>query len=120
MRKRRKRGVRKSNCSSCNKPVEETRKGQRYCKSCHAKNMRKNRPKHSELPTEIRLKANARSYVNVYLRRGKIEKKPCEICKDENSQMHHDDYDKPLEVRWFCRKHHLEFHKNKSNEKQIS
>lgn len=62
---------------------------------------------------EQRFKDNARSYAFVYLKRGKIERKPCEIegCQ-EKPQMHHDDYSKPLEVRWLCRKHHLLIHKN--------
>ena len=40
------------------------------------------------------------------LRNGKIIKKPCEICKEENSQGHHPDYNKPLEVVWLCPSHH--------------
>jgi hypothetical protein len=70
-----------------------------------------NRPKHSQLPDLARKKATARAYANVYLKRGYIEKRPCEICGSEKSQMHHDNYDNPAQVRWFCRQHHLELHK---------
>lgn len=101
---------RSSICSKCSENLEETRIGQGYCKNCHAAYMRENRPLHKDLPHESRMKANARSYVNVYIRRGLITKKPCVICGDK-AQMHHEDYSKPLEVIWYCRKHHLEYHK---------
>src|ERR1019366_10759144 len=107
MRIRRPKGQRKTTCSGCGIPVEETRKGQRYCKNCHAKHQREHRKFHSELNPIQKLKANCRAYANTYLNRGNIEKKTCEICGDENSQMHHDDYNKPLEIKWLCRKHHL-------------
>jgi hypothetical protein len=73
--------------------------------------MRLNRKKHSELSYEQRIKSNARSYLNVYIKRGKIIKQPCVICADENSEAHHEDYSKPKEVIWYCRTHHLEYHK---------
>lgn len=72
--------------------------------------MRRNRPKHSDLSEEMRLRANARSYANVYLRRGKLKKKPCERCGDPKVQMHHEDYSQPLQVKWLCRKCHLQLH----------
>lgn len=40
------------------------------------------------------------------LLRGQCEKQPCTT----KSEAHHDDYSKPLEVHWMCRKHHLEEH----------
>jgi hypothetical protein len=50
------------------------------------------------------------------IRDGKIKKQPCEVCGSIHSQAHHDDYSKPLEVRWLCRTHHLEAHGKKSYE----
>ena len=40
------------------------------------------------------------------LRRGILKKQPCEKCLSKKVEMHHDDYSKPLEVRWLCQKHH--------------
>jgi len=95
-------------CSKCGM----RRKSQRgpYCNECHAANMKKTRPKYAELTEEQRRKIKCRSYANTYLRRGLIQRGPCEVkgCT-EHAQMHHDDYSKPLEVRWFCRRHH-EYH----------
>lgn len=35
------------------------------------------------------------------LARGR-EKEPCEGCGGPSAQLHHDDYDRPLDVRWLC------------------
>ncbi len=45
------------------------------------------------------------------LRDGKLIRQTCEVC-GERSQAHHDDYSKPLEVRWLCAKHHADWHKH--------
>jgi ferredoxin len=51
-----------------------------------------------------------RGYDAVYYH--KLKPNPCEVCGDVlNVQAHHDDYDKPLEVRWLCRKHHQALHR---------
>lgn len=65
---------------------------------CHAGNMREWRKTHP-LNAEQRLKDSARSYTNVYKRRGRLIPKPCEVCRSKKVQMHHDDYSKPLEAR---------------------
>jgi hypothetical protein len=35
---------------------------------------------------------------------------PCEKCGNPKSERHHDDYAKPKQVRWLCKKHHMEHH----------
>ncbi len=46
------------------------------------------------------------------LRDGRLVKGPCEVCGTADSvQGHHDDYSRPLEVRWLCVTHHAEHHK---------
>jgi len=45
------------------------------------------------------------------LRRGLLQKQPCAICGDPKAEAHHEDYDRPLLVRWLCRKHHKQAHK---------
>ncbi len=44
------------------------------------------------------------------IRRGLIQREPCEVCGAEGADGHHDDYDKPMQVRWLCRRHHRLFH----------
>jgi hypothetical protein len=50
----------------------------------------------------------ARQMITDAIRRGKIKKLPCLICGDPNTEAHHPDYDKPLEIVWLCEKHHRE------------
>ena len=61
---------------------------------------------------EQRLKMTARNEVRKALLRGDLVRGTCERdgC-DLVGHAHHDDYTKPLEVRWLCRAHHLEFHR---------
>lgn len=81
-----------------------------YCHSCHASNMRRTRPKYSELTNEQRLKANARAYANVYQRRGQLAQRPCEECGSAHAEKHHEDYTRPLYVHWLCRPCHIALH----------
>lgn len=58
-------------------------------------------------------KVSARKILAQAIRSGNIVKQSCEVCGDLVSFGHHDDYSKPLEVRWLCRKHHRELHNNR-------
>lgn len=49
--------------------------------------------------------------LNNAVRSGRIIKQPCQVCGDTyRTHGHHDDYSKPLEVKWFCAKHHQRLH----------
>lgn len=61
-------------------------------------------------PEERKLRKKVRIIWNHYRRDKKIKNQPCEICGCDKSEAHHDDYSKPLEVRWLCRKCHRHLH----------
>ena len=56
-------------------------------------------------------KARQKFYMTVW--RGITKKKPCEICGDLKVHAHHEDYNKPFNVIWLCKKHHAELHRKK-------
>lgn len=60
------------------------------------------------------LRQRARSKVAYALLRGDLTRNPCEVCGAKKTDAHHDDYSKPLDVRWLCRKHHLRSHAGSS------
>jgi len=114
MRIRNPKGKYKTTCGKCDGPLEEELIGrQRYCRACKNIHTKINRKQNSELSELEKMKANARSYLNVYLKRGKIIKTNCILCGDSNVEAHQSDYTKPLEVIWFCRKCHLEYKKTR-------
>ncbi len=94
-------------CPKCGAP-KARRPG--YCSKCHAEYMRENRPKHSDLPPEARSKATTRAYAREYQKREKLVPQPCADCGSPETEKHHHDYAKPLEVMWLCRKCHLQRH----------
>lgn len=53
----------------------------------------------------------ARNKLNYAIRKGRVEKENCEVCGSEKVEGHHENYDKPLEVRWLCREHHRVIHR---------
>lgn len=44
------------------------------------------------------------------IKNGRLTRQPCEKCGELRVQAHHDDYSKPLDVKWLCVKHHAERH----------
>jgi uncharacterized Zn finger protein len=64
------------------------------------------------MPTDIRKMERAHYIVNVAKSKGSLTVQPCEKCGSiEKVHAHHEDYSKPLEVRWLCPRHHRMRHK---------
>lgn len=47
-------------------------------------------------------KTKARQEVTKALKDGRLQRLPCDKCGNLKVQAHHDDYGKPLDVRWLC------------------
>lgn len=60
-------------------------------------------------------KRRAQNIVSGHLHRGSLVKGPCEHAAEGGCRgkvhAHHDDYSKPLEVRWLCVAHHADTRK---------
>ena len=55
--------------------------------------------------------AFAHSRVSKAIKNGTLVRGCCEVCGVyENIHAHHDDYSKPLSVRWLCAEHHRQWH----------
>lgn len=62
-------------------------------------------------------KGKAHSKASYALKTGKLIKKPCRICGEKKSEMHHPNYGEPFNIDWLCREHHrkiyhIDFYKN--------
>ena len=62
----------------------------------------------AKTPREVILAQRA---VDTAIRNGSLQRGTCEVCGAERVDAHHDDYSKPLDVRWLCRRHHLQLHR---------
>ena len=60
---------------------------------------------------DMKLRQEARSAVTCAKRSGRLVVQPCERCGTTSGvDAHHEDYTKPLDVRWLCKAHHRERH----------
>jgi len=81
----------------------------RFCSKSCAK-MGKTNPswKNGEHATPRR---RAEDIVHRAVKNGELVRRPCETCGNTiNVDGHHDDYSKPLAVRWLCRSCHMKEH----------
>lgn len=126
-------------CFKCNeeKPVEDFYRHPKMadgrvnkCKDCNKKDVRENRYKRVDYYREYDKKRGSRqdkAYRDSYkerfpekykahylltnaVRDGRMIREACEKCGGQDTHGHHDDYSKPLKVRWLCPPCHAEEH----------
>lgn len=106
-----------SECKEChNSYMTEYRKNTKY-KECQRRWIKSD--KYKEYRKKDIDKSSARYALSNSVLSGKVKKEPCKVCGDVNSQAHHPDYNKPLDVIWLCHKHHVELHKKLKKEKHM-
>lgn len=89
------------------------------CNECRREYMRQKRIKdaggwYRRLTPEQKEKRRIRAIIYISKKLGKIKQMPCEICGNTNTEAHHHlGYDRKytFDVRWLCKKHHLESEK---------
>ena len=102
------------------------------CKECNKRDVRENRASKAgyyreydkrrgnrlppgydkEYRARFPVKYKARTMVGNAIRDRKLFREPCEVCGSTDAvHAHHDDYAKPLNVRWLCASHHSQWHK---------
>ena len=60
---------------------------------------------------ENKLKKTAHQKVAYAIQKGELIRQPCERCgTTDHVVAHHEDYNKPLDVLWLCKHHHMERH----------
>lgn len=96
-------------CSRCGQSRD--RPGQRYCRRCQREYQRERHRRgienYASLAPEAKRKARVRALANAAIRKGELQRRPCEVCGTTvDVQKHHPDYDRPLDVVWLCGPHH--------------
>lgn len=74
-------------------------------------NPEKARQRAQQYANANREKKRAHSLVQRAIKSGRLIRQPCEACGSTNAHAHHDDYTKPLQVRWLCAKDHVREHR---------
>lgn len=114
-------------CDYCNMPSNDqpssyARKMRHFCSQyCYSKFREEILPKWEQprfgtgnSPEERQKRIKARSALNHAIRDGKIQRplycQATDGCHNK-PEAHHDDYNKPLDVRWLCFNHHRAHHK---------
>ena len=101
----------RSKCKTCERGYDKARSESR-------KDYRKehrNWGRHTEVVRDWRErnreKMRAHGAVRRALASGKLVRQPCERCGSTHKvEAHHDDYSKPLDIRWLCEEHHKQRH----------
>jgi hypothetical protein len=92
-------------CLRCGKIWEGRTEGRpKNCPGCKS-------PRWDAAKATVNEAGRAARLVSEALKRGDLMKQPCEVCGSTmRVEGHHEDYSKPLEVKWLCKLHHRQRH----------
>ena len=101
-------------CKECNKlDVRNNRKSKvDYYREYDKQRSGRHSPEYTkEYRERFPNKYKAHNMVNNAIRDGRLYREPCSVCGSiESVHAHHDDYFKPLNIRWLCAAHHKQWH----------
>jgi len=97
---------------SNNKP-ENLERRRVYARKYFARKKEEIRIKRAKWRAQFPEKAKAREVYKYARRTGRLVPKPCEVCGKKKVDGHHEDYRRPLVVKWLCRTHHGIAHRMK-------
>ena len=91
-------------CKVCKRedPVKHNERNKQYAKTNTQTINRLHRAYAERYPEKVK----ARKDVYRAVKSGLLVKQPCEVCGCLSVEAHHENYSKPLSVRWLCTKHH--------------
>jgi hypothetical protein len=105
------------NCNTCGRPFTLTpsqiKRRDRKCSPCvDAGRALRGKPRQIKPSARRHRMDIVRNKVKRAIESGKLVRLPCEVC-DSTSRVvaHHEDYTKPLQVKWLCTLHHWAEHK---------
>jgi len=75
------------------------------CKTC---DKRRDRKEYMREYMAKNQKEHPEKWMARKLARANVTKLPCQVCGDDKSEAHHEDYSRPLDVVWLCHKHHFQ------------
>jgi len=100
---------------SARNAYQKTDTGIESTKKDKAKYVELNRDKIRKLTKDYRKnhpnKSKAHGKVAYAVKMGDLTRGACEVCGELKAHGHHDDYSKPLDVRWLCSQCHSDWHK---------
>jgi hypothetical protein len=78
-----------------------------------------NRRRTREYFQRHRDRSYARNKAAIAIKRGYIVRTPCEVCGSLDVESHHyNGYNRPLDVKFYCKKHHMELHRGEARSEE--
>lgn len=102
-------------CQECRRPRARAAYEAKFADPVEVEKRKLERRKKVQEDFDHRKKLAAQRAAYDAISDGTLVREPCEVCGEKRVDAHHDNYDKPLDVRWLCRKHHRLHHERNNS-----